>query len=102
MHRLPTPTPPNEFGRHPVEQLGMARTIPRGAEITGRLHDAFPEMVLPDSIDGHARGQRVVGARDPFGQLATAISRIEVDVASQDLRRPRLNFFALVPPIAAF
>src|SRR5215510_9421435 len=102
MHRLPTPATLHEFGRHPVEQLGMARTISRGAEIAGRLHDALPEMVLPDAIDGHARGQRVVGARDPFGQLATAISRIEVHVASQDLRRPRLNFFALVPPIAAF
>src|SRR5262245_59452142 len=63
-------------------------------------HEALSEMVLPDAIDGHARGQRVVGARDPFSQLAAAIPRIEVRVARQDLRQPRLNLFALGPPIA--
>ena len=53
---------------------GMRRRFGQHAEVVGRAHDPVAEMPLPDPIDDHARGQRVVLRRDPARQLAPAAS----------------------------
>ena len=50
---------PTQLGGQPVEQLGMARLSPHGAEVIGRLDDPFAEMMLPEPVDQHARQQRI-------------------------------------------
>ena len=49
----------------------MRRRSAGVAEIVGRSDDALAEMMLPDAVDHHARGQRVVGAGEPTGQGQT-------------------------------
>ena len=44
----------------PVEQLGMAGRLALDAEVLGGLDQADAEVLLPEAIDGDARGQRVV------------------------------------------
>ena len=38
----------------------MRRPLAHLAEVAGRAHDAFAEVVLPDAVDHHARGERIV------------------------------------------
>src|SRR5690242_8784813 len=50
----------------------MGWTVAVDAEIAGRAHDAFAEMVLPEAIHHHASGQRIRGGGNPFGQSQPA------------------------------
>ena len=55
----------------------MRRREAADSEIVRRLHQAASEVVLPDPIDHHARGQRVVSASQPLSQLQpTAAGRV--------------------------
>src|ERR1041385_3646284 len=47
------------------------------AEVAGSAHNAIAEMLLPDAVDHHARGKRVFGAGDGFGQFQPAASFLE-------------------------
>ena len=49
--------------------LGGADWLPK---IVRRADEAFAEMMLPDAIDHHARGQRVVLVRDGIGEFEPA------------------------------
>ena len=42
------------------------------AEVVQRGDDAPAEVVAPDAIDDHARGQRILRGAEPFGQRAPA------------------------------
>ena len=42
----------------PVEQLGMRRGLALLAEIAGRGDDSAAEVMLPEAVDDHPRGQR--------------------------------------------
>src|ERR1051325_3194622 len=55
--------------RKMIKQFRMRRRRTEFSKIIRRAHDALAEMMLPDSIYHHARGHRIVGTRDPFGQL---------------------------------
>src|SRR5690606_35070380 len=46
-----------------------------------RLDDAAAEVMLPDPVDHHARGQRLVRARDPTRQGVAEAARRELAVA---------------------
>ena len=58
----------HELRGQPVQQFGMRRHAAAMAEIAGRRHQALPEVILPDAVDHHARGQRIVFAGDPVRQ----------------------------------
>ena len=62
MHFLDAPAVLDEVAGQPVEQFGMRGALAHLAEIVGRADDAFAEMMLPDAIDHHARGQRIRSA----------------------------------------
>ena len=47
----------------------MRRSLTARAEIVWGLHDSATEMELPNAIDHHARGERILGIGDPLGEL---------------------------------
>ena len=53
---------------------GWLGGCPGRAEVVGRGDDPFAEVVQPDPVDHHARGQRMAGLGEPFreGQPAAA------------------------------
>ena len=52
-----------------IEQFGMRRRLAELAEIAGVRDDPLAEVVLPDAVDHHAGRQRILGPRQPLGQL---------------------------------
>ena len=60
MQVLDGPTAVDQFGGQPIQQLGVAGRRSGSPEVAGRVHDAGAEVMLPDSIDDHPGGQRVV------------------------------------------
>src|SRR6266480_1383623 len=65
-----------EAGCEPVQQLRVARQRPVTAEIVRRIDQTAAEMVLPYSVNDGPPGQRVFGARDPFGKRSTPLSLV--------------------------
>ena len=55
-----------EFDGQPIEQFGMRRQFAGDAEIAGRPHEAGAEHFLPESIDGDARRERILGPQQPL------------------------------------
>ena len=74
----------DELGRQPVEQLGVRRRLALEAEVLGGLHQPDAEMLLPEPVDGHAGGQRVLGRRQPAGQ-AQAVARARPPAAGSGM-----------------
>ena len=64
--------------RQVVEQLGMRGPFAELAEVARRAHDAVAEMMLPDAVHHHARGERIVRVGDRFGQFQPAASVVNV------------------------
>ena len=62
--RLLAPALLDEFGGQPVEQFRMRRPGALRAEVLAGLDEAAAEHLLPESIDGHARDERIA-ARPP-------------------------------------
>lgn len=60
-------------------------------------------MVLPQSVDHHAGNERMLGTRDPFGQLQPAASLRDrrLIVPSQDARKTPRHFSGLPVVTAA-
>ena len=50
----------------------MAGRLTLAAEVAGRADDPLAEVVLPEPVDHHAGGHRVVGLGDPARQLEPA------------------------------
>ena len=78
MHRLDAPTPRDELGRQPVEQLGVARRRPGLAEVVGRGNDPLAKVEQPDPVDHHARGQRMAGLSQPLRKCQPAAAGTRV------------------------
>ena len=72
MHRLDRPSAFDKSRRQVIEQFRIRRTIAHLAEVAGRAHDARAEVMLPDPIHHHARGQRILRDGDRFGQFQPA------------------------------
>ncbi len=47
-----------------IEQIGMRRRRAAHAEVAGRFHQTRSEVVMPDAIDHHPRGERILGIGD--------------------------------------
>ena len=62
----------DEPQREGVEQLRVGGRLAATSEVIDRADDPLAEQPLPDAIHGDPRGQRIVAARDPVGQLAAA------------------------------
>ncbi len=62
----------DEFTRKPIEQFGMSGWRAAYAKVVRRAHESPAEMVQPDSIDDHARCQRIGWRADPVRQLKSA------------------------------
>ncbi len=50
----------DEPAGQPVQQLRMGRRFTHRAEVARCPHQTDTEMILPDAVDDHASGQRVV------------------------------------------
>ncbi|MCG3163389.1 MAG: hypothetical protein JMDDDDMK_04795 [Acidobacteria bacterium] len=95
------PTAFDEFDCKPVEQFGMRRQFATRAEIFGRRHQTLSEVLLPDAIDDHARGERVVFVHDPFRQSQPVRWRV-FRKRMQRGGRARSHDIARTLPIATF
>ena len=69
----------------------MRRRPPLQSEIVVRLHQAFAEILLPDAIDDHPSGERIVLPNDPFRQIEAIRAAICFRNGRQDRRRTRFD-----------
>ena len=99
-YRFHVPAATDKFRRQPVEQLGMRRRIPLGAEVAEAADDAVAEHLRPQAIDRHPRGQRMIGPVQPPCQPQPIIRSI-LRQARQDRRHPTLDFLPRPLKIAA-
>src|SRR5690242_5337086 len=81
----------------------MRGLVAAHAEIARRAHQSLAEVPLPNPIDNHARGQRIVTVRDCAGQLqpATPLREGLTFVAGQYCRETARHFRARIVRIAA-
>ena len=70
MQLFEAPAVRDEAAREPVEQLGMRRRLAELAEVARRADEPAPEMVLPDAVDDHAGGERILRLREPRASAA--------------------------------
>ena len=75
MDVLQAPAVFDKLDRQPIEQLRMRRPLALHAKIVRRGHDPAAEVMLPESVDDHASGQRMIGPREPIGELRSAAGR---------------------------
>ena len=66
MKSLSTPSTVHELDGEPIEKLGMCRCDTWLAEVFGGGDDSSAKVILPNTIDHHAGGERMVGLRQPF------------------------------------
>src|SRR5262245_31580135 len=71
-------SPVHKLDRQPIEQFRMCGRLAQLAEVARRAHDAFAEMMLPDAIDHHPRGERILPRHQPLGQSAPPVARFGV------------------------
>src|SRR2546426_3740484 len=56
----------------------MRRPRPGQAEVIWSGHQSAAKMVLPDAIDQHARGERVVCGDNPFSERKSPTRRFRI------------------------
>src|SRR6266853_3367521 len=80
----------------------MRRAVTRLAEIVDGSDKSLAEMMLPDAIHHHARGQRIIRAEQGFGQLETSAAvsvRLRL-VNGKHMQKTTGNFVAEIEMIA--
>ena len=65
MERFDGPLAADELAREPIQELWVRWRASVGPEVTRRGDDPGAEVVVPDSVGHHARGQWVVWVGDP-------------------------------------
>ena len=65
---LLAPLPADELRGEPVEQFRMRRHRALGAEVLARLDQTPAEDLLPESVDGDPRDERIVLVDEPAGE----------------------------------
>ncbi len=63
------PAASNELARQPIQQLRMRRRRALRTKVLARLDQSDAKELLPDTIDGDASGQRMIGIDQPAGQF---------------------------------
>ena len=61
-----------EVGGEPVEEFGVEGDFGLDAEVLGAFEKADAEEFLPESVDGDAGGEGVVGGDEPAGEVESA------------------------------
>ena len=80
----------------------MRRPLAAGAEVVFCRHQPTSKMLLPDTVDHHARHERVAFPREPVGQLqASATGLTRQRLLAQDVEIPAWNLVAEFSPVAA-
>ena len=77
----------------------MARLLPVRAEIAGGRNEGGAKMVLPDTIDHHARGQRILRRGNPIGEIGPARLRFETRQHNGKARRHFFAFLGIISTI---
>ena len=65
VQRFQAPTLVHEFSSQPIQQVGVRRRGSRLAKVSGRCHQAFAKVILPDTVHHNTRRQRMVGLDQP-------------------------------------
>src|SRR5439155_16024065 len=100
LHVFHIPAGPDEFGRQPLEQFRVRRPLALNAEVFHRLGQADAETLLPETIDGHARGERVRRIDEPLRQAQAVFGCLDRP-GRQDGRDARFDLLALLVILAA-
>src|SRR5262245_27501998 len=81
----------------------MGRQLASLAEIVDRPDDSLPEMMLPDAVHHHARGQRVFPVYHPIGELqpAAALAHCSLLLPGNDLEKAPGSHFTKIRVVAA-
>ena len=66
VHRLEAPAATREFGGEPVEQFRVRWPCAGFTKIVQCADDALAEVMFPNAVDHHARGERMLRARGPL------------------------------------
>jgi hypothetical protein len=74
-HRLRIPAATDEIDRQGIEEFGMGRQVALQAEVLAGRDKSRAEDLGPETIDDHARGQRVPGVREPAGEAKTVLGQ---------------------------
>ena len=109
MQALEPPAVFDELAGQPVQELRMAWRRPGAAEVARRRDNAAAEVMPPEAVDHHAGGQRVLLARHPLGEDASAPRRFpllarrrQLDaMLAKDDRKGRGDLFGRTPGVAA-
>ena len=105
VHPLQAPALTDELGRKPVQQFGVSGGHAGPPEITGCGDDADPKVMMPEAVDHHPRGQRVLRAGNPSGQFCagpgSSLRQFRSPVREQHTERPHAYAVAFGGVIAA-
>src|SRR5580700_8431344 len=108
MHLLHAPAALYKIAGQIIQKLGMRGTGAHAAEIAGRGDDAVSEMIVPDAIHHHARGQWIRRIGEPGGQGTAAAGGIDASgrsdfriVRIENRKESRLYFVAFRETAAA-
>src|SRR5262245_5075398 len=95
MKRLHAPPSLDELAGEPIKQFRMNRTLSKLAEIVFRPGQAFPEVMLPDSVNHHPRGERILRISDPLRKLTPPAAFLDRRLRrGQQRRKTARNDFA--------
>src|SRR4051794_20456409 len=72
MDGLETPFALGQLASEPIEKLGMRRVIAHRAKVVAGCDDSNAEVMLPESIDDDAGGERMIGPGQPAGERGAA------------------------------
>ena len=99
VQRLDRPSRRNELMSQPIEQFRVAWSIAQSAKIAGSRNQSAAEMVLPDSIDHCACGQRIIWASNCLGELeaATAVLKGGPIAPQNSQKAPRAPWHRVYP-----
>ena len=91
MHLLLAPAALAELHRQPVEQIPCIGIFALHAEILGGLDEAGAEEGLPEAVDLHPGGQRMLRVEEPLGK-AEPVGRRSVGSGGRKAGVAKLTF----------
>ena len=92
----------DELHRQPVEQFGVHRQLALRAEVRAGFYEAHAEELLPNAVDRHARGERVLAVHQPIGEIETiVITLLRLSRQRRQKRRHIATYFFSRPIVLA-
>src|SRR5262245_9624730 len=62
----------------PIQQFRVSRGVTHQTKVVRCAHKAVAKMLLPDTVDDHARSQRVDGTNEPLAQAKSSVRGVLV------------------------